>query len=129
MDYGQNTCNVSDNNAKNEGRSFSIAAMICGIVSVVLCCTGIFSIELGALSILFAVLSHRRGSRMSSMSITGIILSCIGMVLGAMLLLYSLSIVSTADQSPYGYHRSYEDLNRQNLDDLEKILEQYGLQE
>lgn len=129
MDYGQNTCNVSDNNTKNEGRSFSIAAMICGIVSVVLCCTGIFSIELGALSILFAVLSHRRGSRMSSMSITGIILSCIGMVLGAMLLLYSLSIVSTADQSPYGYHRSYEDLNRQNLDDLEKLLEQYGLQE
>ena len=63
-------------------RGLSIASMVCGICSLVLCCTGLLSIPAGALGILFALLTRKRGQRMNNMCVAGIWLSCVGLALG-----------------------------------------------
>ncbi len=132
MDYNQgqrpSSHNIwySQNNGSNtppeKPDSFSIVSMICGTVSIVLCCTGIFSLSVGALGILFAILAKRRGRPMSSFSIAGTALSCAGMVFGTIMLIYSFYIVLTDPQydglleDPYNYY--YEDLYDYGLEDL-----------
>lgn len=88
---------------------FSVASMICGIISIVLCCTGILSLPLGALGILFAVLSHRRGRSMPTMSLTGIILSCLGILMGLLMLVISIYMVITDPEFRESFEDSYEE--------------------
>lgn len=63
-----------------QGHGFEYAALVCGILSITLTCTGFLSLPLGALGVLFAVLTHRAGKKMSLISKTGIWLSCLGMI-------------------------------------------------
>ena len=72
------------------GQAFSVAAAVCGLLSVTTCCTVILSLPLGALGILFAYLAHRRGKRMSSACVTGLTLSIIGLAGAVVLMIYSL---------------------------------------
>ena len=88
---------------------FSIASMILGIMSILLCCTGFFSVSAGALSILFAVLSKRKGKAMPSMSLTGIILSCVGIVMGIFMLVYSVFAILTDPELRKAFEDSYEE--------------------
>lgn len=88
---------------------FSIASMVCGIISIILCCTGILSLPLGALGILFAVLSHRRGKSMPAMSLTGIILSCFGIALGLFMLVFTFYTIMTDPEFRDTYEEYYED--------------------
>lgn len=69
-----------------KNRGFSIASMVCGIVSLLMCCLGL-AIPLAALGILFALLSHRKGHCLNNFSITGIVTACSGIVLGIIYLL------------------------------------------
>ncbi len=72
------------------GQAFSVAAAVCGLLSVTTCCTVILSLPLGALGILFAVLAHRKGKRMNSACITGLTLSIIGLASALLIMIYSL---------------------------------------
>ena len=96
MDYYQNQ---EQNNTQNQDdprfRSLSIASMVCGICSLVLCCTGLLSIPAGALGILFALLTRKRGQRMNSMCVAGIWLSCVGLSLGIFITVSSILTVFT----------------------------------
>ena len=47
-----------------KGRGFEYASFICGLISITAACTGIFSIPIGALGVLFAVLTYRAGKKM-----------------------------------------------------------------
>lgn len=76
-------------------RGLSIASMVCGICSLVLCCTGLLSIPTGALGILFALLTRKRGQRMNNMCIAGIWLSCVGLALGIFITVSSIVTVFT----------------------------------
>lgn len=109
---------------------FSVASMICGMISIILCCTGILSLPLGAMGILFAVLSHRRGKSMPSMSLTGIILSCIGIVMGLIMLVFSIYMVMTdpefRDTFKDTYEEYYDDYYEEYYDDLD--FYHYGLE-
>uniref|UniRef100_UPI003AB98B88 DUF4190 domain-containing protein n=1 Tax=Waltera sp. TaxID=2815806 RepID=UPI003AB98B88 len=70
MDYYQNNemnQNIPQIDPKYKG--LSIASMVCGICSLVLCCTGLLSIPTGALGILFALLTRKRGQRMNNMCV------------------------------------------------------------
>lgn len=92
MDHNQNdngwdkwNSNASNNSYYNQpthspykGRGFEYASLICGLISVTAVCTGLLSLPLGALSILFAILTYRAGKKMSSVSKMGIWLSCFG---------------------------------------------------
>ncbi len=89
--------------------SFAIAALICGICSLVLCCVGILSIPLGAMGILFSVFSLQKGKNLDPLSIIGLILSIIGLILG---LLMSVYFVTVYLASP-----DYHDNDRNYYDD------------
>lgn len=97
----------------NQNNPFTIAALACGICSLVLCCTGILAVPLGALGILFTVLARQRGKRMSSLSITGLVLSIIGLVLGLILSICAIGIYLSdpdySDSFDNGYWNDYYD--------------------
>lgn len=86
---------------------FVIASLVCGICSVVLCCTGILSVPLGALGILFTILACQKGKSMSPMSITGLVLSIIGLVLGLIMSVYVMAVYLSA----FAYGNAVEDGN------------------
>ncbi len=98
MDYYQNQNNEMNQNMPQENpryRGLSIASMVCGICSLVMCCTGILSISTGALGILFALLTRKSGQRMNTMCVTGIWLSCVGLALGIFITVSSMITVFT----------------------------------
>lgn len=77
------------------GQGFMVASGICGLLSITTCCAGILSLPLGALGILFAVLASRRGRKMSSTCVMGIVLSCIGIFSSVSMIVYSFSMLPT----------------------------------
>lgn len=105
---------------------FSSAALVLGILSLVLCCCCYVSIPLGALGILFAILS-KRGSLMSGRSRAGLGLSIAGLCLT---LLMTVSMVLTVlrdntfwdtleDTMKYYQGKDYDS------DDLEDFFHEY----
>lgn len=58
---------------------FTIASLVLGICSLLTICTAILPLPLGALGIIFAILSYRKGRHMDAMAITGIATSCVGL--------------------------------------------------
>lgn len=77
------------------GQSFSIASAVCGLLSMMTCCTVILSLPLGALGILFAVLAHRKGRKMNNTCATGLIFSCAGLFSALFIILYSFVMLPT----------------------------------
>lgn len=117
--------------------TFSVLSLIFGIASLVLLCTGLLPIPLGALGILFAVLS-RRGRKMDSNAKTGTILSAIG--LGTGLLFTILVYVFTFISLVQGILSNPDILNSDDPDvitdymmesiygeDYKEYFEQYGI--
>jgi predicted membrane protein len=91
--------------------------MVCGIASVTLCCTGVLSLPLGALGILFAILSRRLGKSMSPASIAGIVLSCTGIVFGLMTCGYLVYMILTDSDYRKAFEDSYEYYFEEYYDD------------
>lgn len=58
---------------------FVTASLIMGILAIVTILTGILPLFFGSLSILFAVLSHRKGTHLQTPAFIGVIISTIGM--------------------------------------------------
>lgn len=79
---------------KPYGQSFSLASLVLGVLSVTVGCCGI-SLPLGALGILFALLVYRKGRQLNSTAKSGLILSCIGAFMGAILIIYVLLTMPT----------------------------------
>ncbi len=85
-------------------RGFALASMIFGVSSILLCCTGLLPLPLGALGTLFAILSRRRAKPMSGMGAAGMVTSIIGMVMGIVIIAYLAAMVAMAfnpDTRPY----------------------------
>lgn len=95
MDFYPNSDNTNSSPYQQQNRpgGFAIASMVCGIISIVACCTGVLSIPLGALGILFAILLKRKGKPMPGMCVAGIWLSCVGIALGILMTVYSFAMV------------------------------------
>ena len=74
--------------------SWSLAAMICGIISVI-CCTGYVGIILGILAVVFAGISRKNLGYFDGMSIAGLVLGIIGFVLSVALIIASFSVDSS----------------------------------
>lgn len=125
MDFYQN---ANNNNRQNPPKpsGFSIAALVFGILSLVTLCTGLLPIPLGAMGILFAILTYRRGRKLPSLSLTGLCLSCVGMVFGIALYVYTLVTVMPLLENPE-YRKElntyYESVLGISLDEL---LGEYG---
>ncbi len=100
---------------------FAIASLALGISSLVTLCTGILPLPLGALGILFVILSHRRGRRLDPLALTGLLTSCVGFDFSLMLYGAAFSTLPAMLQDPeyrdtlnhYSeslYGESYDDL-------------------
>lgn len=125
--YNNNNIYGSYNNAgypvRQKTSGFSIASLTLGIASIVTCCFGVLSIPLGALSILFAILSRRKNSGMPGMSIAGICTSIFGMLLGGFLLFYVMQGIYNPN-----FREKYLDPLYENAYgmDFEEFMERYG---
>lgn len=62
---------------------FTVASLVLGVCSLVTVCTAILPLPLGALGILFAILSYRKGKGMDTLAITGLVTSCVGLTVSA----------------------------------------------
>lgn len=117
MDYQSNNSSQMPNDigyysqpAKKEPHnSFATASVILGICSLVMLCTGVFSIPLGAMGILLAVLS-RRARKMSSVAKTGCTISCFGLCGGIIItiLAYLVLIITAMDTIDFSNISPYD---------------------
>lgn len=112
MNYYSDNSNMQNTNAQGaypphpgEAGGLPTASRICGIISfglgilsVTACCLGYLSIPLGALGILFAMLSRRIGKQMPPTCKSGIILSVIGIVVGLVMMATTIYITITDPQ-------------------------------
>ena len=109
MDFNQNNQNNQQNNDRKNwdrwnsnashssyynqpthapyDRGFAIACLIMGILSMTSACCG-FSLPLGALGVLFAVLCKRKGKPLNSYCQTGLVLSVLGIIIQILLMIY-----------------------------------------
>lgn len=88
--YYQSPVNLDGTN-----RKFGGAALGCGISSLVTLLFGVPSVILGALGILFANLSRRRGKGYAPKAVGGLVMSIAGLVLGLVLTVNSVIYVYT----------------------------------
>lgn len=143
MDYNQNGGNQNNGNRdrwnssasessyynqpthRPYGQSFSIASFVCGILSITTCCTGILSLPLGALGILFAVLVYRKGKQLNSICTLGIVFSCSGIVIGLIMIVYSF-IMLPAFLKNEAFRSQFDGLTEQMYGmDFEEFLKEY----
>lgn len=102
--------------AAKKTNGFAVAALICGIVSLLSCCCGWLSIILGILAVVFAIVSRKGDNRISGMAIAGIICGGIGLVGGLLLLILMLAdpsfynefLESFMEGYEYGYEYGYD---------------------
>ncbi len=148
MDYNQNNGNNMNrdngqwdkwnSNASNSsyynqpthrpyGQLFAIASGICGLLSITTCCAAILSLPLGALGILFAVLTYRKGKKMNTTSALGIMLSCAGIVTAVTTIVYSFSRLPTLMESEV-FRNQINTITRQmyGMDFTELMQEFFG---
>jgi len=125
MEYYSSSDNINITPQENSTSAFSIASMICGVIAILACCAGILSLPFGALSILFAALSKRRGKNMPGMSITGIWLGCVGILLGILMTVYSFFMVFNDPMVYDQVNATYEMLYGESFDEF---LERYSIQ-
>lgn len=75
--------------------AFSIVSLILGILAILSICTAILPIPLGAGSILFAILGHRKGKQLDSMALAGILTSIGGIAMSVVLFAMTFMMLPT----------------------------------
>lgn len=110
MDFNSNQINTTSNR-------FAIASIVCGILALIACCMGILAVPFGALGVIFAVLSKRKGQNMPGMSTAGIWLSCVGMALGILFTIYSFYIVFNTPAMLEEVNRIFESIYGMSIEE------------
>lgn len=72
---------------------FILASLILGILSLITICTGILPLPLGALGILFAILSYRKGRHFDTMALAGLLTSIVGMSVSIVIIIMSFMML------------------------------------
>lgn len=92
---------------ENDKKGFSIAALVLGIIAIVLCCIWYVSIPCGIIALILGIIGLKSSKR--GMSIAGIITGVIGMILAIVLIISVVlfgvgvlnSVKDTIDDSNY----------------------------
>jgi len=138
MDYFNHSDNQLQNNgnvnyvprqpAPERNKGFIIASMVLGILSILFSCVGFYSIPFASLSILFAILAYRKGRKMNSMAVSGIITSCIGIIMGILVTIWAFWYMSVLIEDGFlDYYESYlEETYGEEVTDLLKDF--YGVE-
>lgn len=70
------------------GQGFIFASLVCGLLSTFLGVV-LIGLPIGALGILFALLTYRKGKRMDIIAKTGLVTSVLGILFGIVLIVYA----------------------------------------
>lgn len=79
--------------------NFALASLILGVCTLILMCTGVFSLITGSLGILFAVLSRRQG-RFERPSMMGLVTSAIGFGFSLLMVIMSTVMIFASHTNP-----------------------------
>ena len=79
---------------------FSIASLVCGILSLATCCMIFLSIPLGALGILFALLGRKADLEFDTVSRLGLMLSFAGILFGVFAIITVILQIPTLLNDP-----------------------------
>lgn len=95
----------------NTPSGMAVASLIIGIISIVSLCCPILSIILGALGIIFSLLSRRRKEKISGNAQIGMILSVLGLVLGFLVMIGTVIYVirQAGNENVQKYLKNYEE--------------------
>ena len=74
---------------------FAIVAMVLGLCSLLSLCTFFLPLPLGALGIVFVILSKRQGKKMSGTAITGLFTSLVGIGVSLVLIVVAITTAFT----------------------------------
>ncbi len=114
-------------NGRVSSNGFAIASFVCGLTAIAACCcTVVFSVPFAALSILFAVLSKRKGQGMSGLSIAGITTGVLGLVCSLFLLVYVFVQLPALLKDPYFRRELDETYEEMYGMDFEEFWDAYG---
>lgn len=100
---------------------FTIASLVLGVCSLLTVCTAVLPLPLGALGVLFAILSYRRGRRMDTMAVTGLATSCLGLAFSVVIYGTVLSMLPAMMRDPQYremLNRYSESMYGESYDDL-----------
>ncbi len=135
MDYNYNQYEqpVQSEPRPDSGRqAMAIASLILGIASILTCCCTFFvTIPLASLSIIFAVLSRRKGEHMPGMSLAGILTSVTGIILGFFMVFYLIFYTIANWNDPAfrsGFEAGFEQSSGMDFDEaMEEFMEYYDI--
>ncbi len=101
MNEEMNLNEVSQNNGDNPQPTgnigFSIASMICGIISIICCSAWYVAIILSIVAIVLGVISMKKNAAGRGMAIAGLITGGIGAVLCIIAAICAVALVSSGD--------------------------------
>lgn len=93
-----------------EGPGYAIAGMVCGILSIVLCCCQIYiSGALAVIGLVFSILVLKNGKPGKGMAIAGVVCSAIGIIIALFLISTRIYMLTHPE-----YVNSILDIYRQN---------------
>lgn len=91
-----------------QNNGLAIASLVCGIISIVLCCCCGLGVLLGIAGIVLAILSKKNsGGKLSGLAIAGLICGIVGVVFGVGWLIYYLVLGGAATLSDYSNYYGY----------------------
>ncbi len=91
--------------SKPKSLGFSITSMVLGILGVVCCCFGWTGLILGALAIVFSVVSRAKIGYFDGFSIAGLILGIFGVCFGVLFIVFSLVVGTFFEELAEGIER------------------------
>ena len=89
--------NPNDTTRKNP---FSKASLIMGIIALLTIATGVLPLVFGALGILFAILSHRKGKPLTTSALWGAVTSTIGVSIAIVMFVVTIIMLPTLLKDP-----------------------------
>ena len=96
---------------EKDKRGFSIAALVLGIIAIVLCCIWYISIPCGILAIIFGIVGIKSSKK--GMSIAGLVTGAIGLIISVLiffaLVIFGMAIGITEGLDDTIYDSSYFD--------------------
>lgn len=88
-EYGSSFYNSGDTAEGNGSAGISIASMVCGILSILCCCTGWFGLILSAIALVMGIISVKNNYSGREMAIAGIITGGCGIALCFVMLIFA----------------------------------------
>ena len=113
---GGNFYDSSQHRQGNGNKGFSIASLVCGILSLTCCCTGWFGLLLAAAALVLGIISVKNNYDGRELAIAGLITGGCGMVLAIVMLIFAAIATSLSPDLLRNGMEYY------NLDDIYNIL-------